>query len=157
MKHKMPEISKMKFLLILIVVFLSLGCTSKHIERHHTSYIRRMPQMNRIEPGRQMKRGSFSGAINASYSIDEPGVMYYSDTSVIAKSTFYSPDVTVMTSAEYYLYESRVMISGEGAYSFTDILSVGFSIDVSTGVIGGTPSPEKNRSVHNDIIEGRYI
>lgn len=144
----------MKYYLIILVSVFICGCSAHHqINMHKDSYLRRMPQMNHIDPGRPLKNGSFSASFNASYATKEPNLMYMSDSSLESINGLFGDKYTIITTSNTMLYESRMMLSGEGAYAFSDFFSSGFSFDMSLGKIA-VPSLFDNSKIKNNNIEG---
>jgi hypothetical protein len=144
----------MKKTLLITCILIVSGCAGRyHIERHHNTFLRRMPQLNRIETGRIVKKGSFSGILSGSYSLREPRVLKVSDSSFESRSSLFGDELTIITSSNGYCYESRYMASGEGVYGFSDEISAGVSLDVSGGKINLSPSLA-GLTVKNNDIEG---
>ncbi|MFW5775646.1 MAG: hypothetical protein ACOCW2_05085 [Chitinivibrionales bacterium] len=144
-------------ILLLVVTLLFAGCASRYeIERKHTSHLRRMPQMHKVETGSPMKEGSFRASASFSYTADKPGVMHLQDSSFETRSSIDGDEYTIITSSDVFCYESRLSVSGEGMYAFTDIISGGVAIDASLGEVHNL-SGSAGKSVEHDIIEGAFF
>jgi hypothetical protein len=113
-----------------------------------------MPQMNRIETGRVVTRGSFSGVLSGSYSLKKPDIMQVSDSSFESRSSWLGDEFTIITSSNGYCYESRLMVSGEGIYGFSDVISAGVSLEASLGKLTSAPSNCGLTIKNNDIEVG---
>jgi hypothetical protein len=143
----------MSRLLIAIFCILLIGCASQHqIQRRNNSFVRRMPQMNRIDPGRPLANGSFAGAFAISYSTQEPNVMHLSDSTIESYTNVLGDKYNIITLSNSYYYESRLSMSGEGIIAFSDCFSGGVSLDASLGKITAPP-PDKYSTMLNDNIE----
>jgi len=136
---------------------LIAGCASRfQIERHYNSFLRRMPQINKVESGRVVDKGSFTATASASYSLKKPEIMQVSDSSFESKSSLFGDEITIISSSDAYCYESRIMVSGEGVYGFSDVISAGVSLDASIGKISGAPTSDQ-MTLFNHDIEGTMI
>ena len=139
--------------LIFFILFLS-GCAGYvEIEQHRDSFIRRMPQINRIETGRPMSQGSFAGAAQVAYALTTPQILHYTDTSLSIEKGLFGTQAAVLTASNTYFFESRYMASGEGVYAFTDVLSLGLSLDGSFGELEGTTA-QQGSTIKQQALEG---
>lgn len=151
-KVKLNRISK-----YLLCTFLFTGCASHYqIERQHNTFLRRMPQMNRIETGRPLQKGDFSASLNLSYSLKVPQILKVSDNSFDSRSSFFGDEFTITSSSNIYCFESRATASGEGVFAFTDEIALGLSLDASGGRLEGVPI-QNTKTLYHDNIEGSLI
>lgn len=139
---------------VLLLIVALIGCVSRYqIERQYTTCLRRMPQINKVETGRVIEKGSFSATAGALYALTVPDAMTATDSSFDSRSTIFGDELAVTTSSLVHYYESRYTASGEGSYGFTDEISGGISLDVSGGHLDGAPA-DGNREIRNTNFEG---
>ena len=144
----------MRHLFMIFPICVIISCGTKYtIERHNTSFVRRAPQITRIETGEALPKGSFRASGSIGYSLRPPDVMQITDSSFRFRSNWLGDEITIINSLDSYWYESRLMFNGEGLYAFSDILSAGVSVDGSLGKVENLPSGISG-NVTNDNIDG---
>ncbi len=146
---------KKLILSIIITSTLFINCAHKYeIQRNETTFLRRMPQINKIDAGETISKGDFLLFGTGAYSISEPDAIQITDTSFNSRSSLLIGDeITTITSSNSFLYESRLIVSGEGCYAFTDLISGGASLDLSLNKIK-SDIPYYNTTLNNNLFEG---
>jgi hypothetical protein len=148
----MEKIKIVKKLILLAGLLLLAGCaTITQINQLHNSYLRKMPHMNRIDIGRPLPIGSFMASANCSYSLSTPNIMFGTDSSFESRQSMFGDQTTVITSSNVYCYETRLMVSADACYAFSDIMASGLSLDASLGSI---QSNTKFKNLNDDNVEG---
>jgi hypothetical protein len=154
---KEPEcMNRLNYLKATSLLSLSLlsGCATEYtIVRSESNFLRRMPQINRIDPGRPLPKGSFSASVSGSYSLKQPDVMVVSDSNFESRSSTFGDEFTIVTSSVSYCYESRVMASADAMYGCNDYMAFGLSLDATLGAIQ-SPTPSSSTMLRNDGLEG---
>ncbi|MDD5674781.1 MAG: hypothetical protein PHC61_11495, partial [Chitinivibrionales bacterium] len=141
-------------LLFITAILLLAGCASQYqIIREQNTFLRRMPQINRVDAGKPLQKGSFAASLSGSYAVAPPGVMVATDSSFETHSSLFGDQITVVTSSQSFCYETRTMLSGDGMYEYNDFMALGLSLDLSLGNIS-SPLPATGKMLHDDGIEG---
>jgi hypothetical protein len=136
-----------------LFALLLFSCSSNYaVSRHTTTSIRRMPQINRIETGRPLEKGTFSASVNASFAKNKPNVLHITDSSFESENDMFGGRIERTTTSDVYCYESSMMLGGECLYAFTNVFSAGLSLDASLGELYGTRLT-RDKTIFNDNIE----
>ena len=142
----------MRYLWMILPILFLADCASKYtIERHNTSFIRRAPQIIRIDNGEALPKGSFRASGSFGYSLMTPDIMQITDSSFEFRSVPLGDEFTIVNSLDSYWYESRLMLNGEGLYAVSNEFSVGVNIDASLGKVDNLPSGISGNVTNNNI------
>lgn len=121
-------------LIVLVLMFFSCQST-KNITHSVTTSMRRMPQINKVDNGVNMKKGDFMTSLTASYAFTSPEYMYIADSGVSTKTNNFGETVNTFTARETYSQESRASFSGEGLFALHDYVALGLSMDATVGKV----------------------
>lgn len=124
----------MRLLFLLLLLFFSCQST-KNISHSVTTTMRRMPQINKIDNGLDMKKGDFMASLTASYAFTSPEFMFIADSGVSTKTNNFGETVNTFTARETYSQESRTSFSGEGTFALHDYIALGLSMDGTIGKV----------------------
>jgi hypothetical protein len=140
--------------ILLVIAVLAAGCGSRYeVTRSQSTFLRRMPQITRVDAGKPLPKGSFAASLSGGYALREPELLVVTDSSFEAYSHLLGDDVSIVTASQTYCYESRMSVSGDAMYGHTDYMAFGLSLDLSLGEIQ-SPSPQASETIHNEGFEG---